>query len=136
MKNLLYEHKNLKIEEDTSFQGLLLTWNGFTNDEEFKVCIDKSLEYIGEYAATRLIHDMTNSQGISPKSQEYASTQSKKITEKLGQIKRALIMPKDVFAKFSVNNVNQRTIVEDGQIRRNFQSYEEARDWLLSEEDI
>lgn len=135
MKNLLFENKNVVIEEDTSFQGLLITWRGFTNQADFEICIDAAYKHIIEYGSPRVMHDMVASQGISPQAQEYANNKSKDITRTIGQLKRALIMPKDVFAKFSLNNINQKTVVEDGQIRRVFSNYEDARDWLVAEED-
>ena len=130
MKTQLYQNNNLLIEQDTAFDGLLITWSGFTNDEEFRHCIDHAMSYLISHKSQRLIHDMSAFQGISLVAQEYASMRSKEITQQIGQIKRALIVPKDVFAKFSMNNVNQQTVKEDGQVRRSFANYTDACTWL------
>lgn len=71
-----------------------------------------------------------NIQGIAPADQEYVIQRSLEFSKEYGDIKRALIVPKDVFAKFAMKNVNQKIIEADNQLRQTFDNMEEAIEWL------
>jgi hypothetical protein len=134
MINLLFQNENLRIEEDTDVPCLVITWSGYTNDKQFMTCVDKIVEITIDKRPQKTLSDMSRHKGISPTAQNYATEKSKEITRIVGEIKRALVLPKDIFGQFSVKNVNNRAVNEDHQIRRSFDNFEEAKQWLMEDE--
>lgn len=127
---ILYETKQLKIESNEDFGGLLITWRGFSRSDEFREGIEKTYEIILERNIHKTLTDISEHQGITPADQEYVIQRSLEFSQTYGELKRAIIIPKDVFAKFAMKNVNQKIIEADNQLRKTFDNIEDAIAWL------
>lgn len=134
MNTTVYETKYLKIIHNTEFNFLYINWIGFTSSQEFRDGIDHIFTLMIEHEIKKTITDITEHKVISTDDQEYAATLSVDFSRKYWQVKRALIPPKDIFARFSIKQVNAQVAKQEAQERRFFADYDEALEWI--KEDI
>jgi hypothetical protein len=130
---ILFEKPYLTIALDADIQGLVITWKGFTPSQDFRAGIDKIFELMAEHHIKKTLTDLVEHRVIGAEDQEYAAKRSVEFTNQFWQVKRALITPKDVFARFGVKQVNQKVAQEEQQDRQLFLTHEDAREWLKSE---
>lgn len=130
MKTTLYEASYLKIELDETLECMFVTWTGYTASEQFRAGVDKIIELMAEYKVTKSITDVTEHRVIGLEDQEYAIQASTKFSEDFWEVKRAIITPKDVFARFGIKQVSQTVIQQTGQQRKFFNNLEEAKNWI------
>ncbi len=64
---------------------------------------------------------------IGLEDQEYAIQASTKFSKEFWEVSRAIITPKDVFARFGIKQVSQSVIKQIGQQRKFFNNLEEAK---------
>ncbi len=131
MDELLHETPYLSISYNADIPTLIVKWVGFTSSQQFRDGIDKVFEFMAEKKITSTITDISEHKVISTEDQEYAATRSVEYTQQFGNVKRALITPQDVFARFSIKQVNAQVSKQDNQDRRFFGSIEDAKEWLL-----
>ncbi|TAE14435.1 MAG: hypothetical protein EAZ95_09920 [Bacteroidetes bacterium] len=110
-----------------------ITWKGFTPSHDFRAGIDKVFELMAEHSIKKTLTDLVEHRVIGAEDQEYAAKRSVEFSNQYWQVKRALITPKDVFARFSVKQVNQKVAQEESQDRQLFLNQEDALAWLQSE---
>lgn len=129
----LYETPYLKIDLDDTLPGLVITWVGFTNSEQFRSGIDKIVELMEAHKITKTITDVTDHRVIGMEDQEYAIQASTKFSKEKWPVIRAIITPKDVFARFGVKQVSQAVKQQAEQDRRFFSNLEEAETWIKAQ---
>jgi hypothetical protein len=132
---ILYETEHLLIELDDEISGLIITWRGFTSSDEFRAGVDKIVALMAEHNIKRTITDLTEHRVISTEDQDYAAHASLNFTREHWEVKRALITPKDVFTRFGIKQVNAQIAKEEQQIRQFFATLEEAKVWIVAEEE-
>jgi hypothetical protein len=131
--DILFEKPYLTVVLDTDIEGLVITWKGFTPSQDFRAGIDKIFELMAEHSIKKTLTDLVEHRVIGAEDQEYAAKRSVEFTHQYWQVKRALITPKDVFARFGVKQVNQKVAQEEQQDRQLFLTHEDAREWLRAE---
>ncbi len=129
----LYETPYLKIDLDDSLPGLLITWTGYTVSEQFRSGIDKIVELMEAHKITKTVTDVTEHRVIGMDDQEYAVQISTKFSQEKWPVARAIITPKDVFARFGVKQVSQAVGQQTEQDRKFFNNLEEAKDWIKTQ---
>jgi hypothetical protein len=129
----LFEKPYLHIVLDKTNEIMLITWKGFTPSHDFRTGIDKVFELMAEHSIKKTLTDLVEHRVIGAEDQEYAAKRSVEFTHQFWQVKRALITPKDVFARFSIKQVNQKVAQEETQDRQLFLNEEDALAWLQSE---
>ena len=129
---LLFEKPYLTIFLDQELEALVVTWKGFTPTHEFRAGIDKVFELMIQHKIKKSLTDLVEHRVISAEDQEYAAKRSVEFTHQYWNVKRALITPKDVFARFGIKQVNQKVAQEEQQDRQLFLTHEDARAWLNS----
>lgn len=129
---VLHQDKHLNIEYIPSQHALIMIWEGYTNDDIYREAIDRIIDFMEKYDITKTLHDVSKHKGISPEAQEYATKRSLEFSQKNWNVKRALVLSKDIFAKFSTENF-VKTVTEKGenQHREFFESLEDAKKWLF-----
>ncbi|TAD89686.1 MAG: hypothetical protein EAY75_04880 [Bacteroidetes bacterium] len=129
---LLHEKPYLTILLDQEAGVLEVVWKGFTPSHEFRAGIDKIFEFMAQYHVKKTLTDLVEHRVISAEDQEYAVKRSVDFTHQYWNVKRALVTPKDVFARFGIKQVNQKIAQEEAQDRQLFLNYEDAKAWLIS----
>ena len=127
---MLFEKPYLTIVLDEELQAIIVTWKGFTPSQDFRAGIDKIFELMAAHQIKKSITDLVEHRVIGAEDQEYAAKRSVEFTRQYWQVKRALITPKDVFARFGIKQVNQQVAKEEQQERQFFLTMEDAREWI------
>jgi len=119
----------IEFQEDILF----VTWRGFTESNAFREGIQNVFKCMEEHQITKKLTDISEHQSVSMEDQEYATQVSLDFSKKTDlKVKRALITPKNVFARFAVRNVNNNVQKFEEQERKMFDNQEEALHWLKS----
>ncbi len=132
MMEILFEKPYLTIALDRELEALIVTWKGFTPSQDFRAGIDKVFEFMTLHNIKKSMTDLVEHRVIGAEDQEYAAKRSVEFTRQYWEVKRALITPKDVFARFGIKQVNQQVAKEEQQDRQFFLTHEDARAWLQS----
>lgn len=56
---ILYQTKQLIIEDNEDFEGLVITWKGFSRSDEFRKGIEKTYEVIQERDIRKTLTDIS-----------------------------------------------------------------------------
>lgn len=126
---VIYNTSYLMIEYDELLPCLMVTWKGYTSSEDFRNGLDRIFQAMQEYKVDKTLTDIREHKVIGIEDQNYAAAKSIEFDKTYWNVRRALIIPQDVFAKFAIKNVNNATM-EQGQEREMFTNIEDAKDWL------
>lgn len=129
---MLFEKPYLTIALDRQAEALVVVWKGFTPSQDFRAGIDKIFELMALHKVKKSITDLVEHRVIGAEDQEYAAKRSVEFSRQYWEVKRALITPKDVFARFGIKQVNQQVAKEDAQERQFFLTLEDAKAWIAS----
>lgn len=127
---ILYRDENLLLEYVSKGNYIHETWWGLTPSSSFLKLLDIIINSLEEKNADGLILDAREHLGLLLKNQEYAAEQHKKYAKKHGFFKQAIIIPKDLFSKYSVENYGVKFEKQEQSAIRYFQDIASAEDWL------
>ncbi|TAF68121.1 MAG: hypothetical protein EAZ55_00805 [Cytophagales bacterium] len=133
-EQILYENPNLSITYHAEIPCLVIVWRGFTNSQVFREGLEKIFQHMVETKVRKTLTDIREHKGIGIDDQNFAAQKSVEFDQTHWKVKRALIMPKDVFARFAVKNVNAAVNQQDHQDRQMFGDYDSAIAWLKGED--
>lgn len=129
---VLLNEKYLNVSLDQNNGILHVKWTGFTSSQEFRQGIDQVFSLMAEHKIQKTLTDVSEHKVISTEDQDYATRRSVEFTRNYWSVKRALITPKDVFARFGLKQVNNKVAKEDQQERQVFDNEDSALEWLNS----
>ncbi len=130
-KETIYKHPNIVITYSEKGNYLHEVWNGITTDDVFNGIIEEISELLRDKKADGVIFDAREHKGFSPKSQEFAAKKMAEYASFHGSLKQAIIDPKDVFSKFSVDSyVKLLGAISSKVETRFFFREKEAIEWL------
>lgn len=129
-KEIIYEDKNLRLEFYPQGGYLHETWWGMTFHDSFIKLLDIIIKSLEKNEARGLLLDAREHKGLSPAMQELAAKRHEEYAKKYGFLKQAIIVPKDVFSKFSVKNYTRQFDEEYLVENMYFDNIEEAKKWL------
>ncbi len=127
---IVFEHKNLKIEYCPKGNYIHETWWGATPGDSFNELLEKIIEILIDKKAEGLILDAREHKGLGPKSQELAAEKIGGYAKQYRHLKQAIIVPEDVFSKFSVENFTKLLGDSNPVITQYFDNVEDAKKWL------
>lgn len=135
MKNkVLYQDQNLKLEYVDNGKYLHETWRGITPGEVFLNLLNIIIKYLYKKKCDGLLLDARQHKGLSPQSQELAARLHKEYAHEHGSLKQAIVVPDDIFSKFSVDNYSKQ-FKEDHLVEiRYFNNLDSAKEWLESKD--
>ena len=129
-KELLYEDKNLRLEYIPDGNYLHETWWGYTPGEKFRKLLDVIIDCLEKKKASGLILDAREHKGLGPDSQKLAAERHGEYAKTYGQLNQAIVVPKDVFSKFSVTNYSTKFDPNAPVASKYFDNLEDAAKWL------
>lgn len=133
-KELLYKKPNVEIFYDTTSSSIYVYWKGFVMVEDFKKAMLKALEFYIEKKALHWIIDQTERQAVHPKVNEWVLEEfyPKLLEVARKEAKMAVIVPKDVFGRFSMKNQTESLTKKFEEMipYQYFQSLSEVEKWL------
>ena len=126
----LYKDENLLLEYIEEGKYLHETWWGHTPHEVFMKHLDLIIKILEEKEADGLLLDACEHKGLEPKDQRIAAKRISEYRHKHGRLKQAIIVPKNVFSKFSVENFGKIIDEESKNEIKYFTNTQEAESWL------
>lgn len=133
-KESLYKQPNVEIFYDKENSAIYIHWKGFVMLDDFKKAMLKALEFYIEKNALHWIIDQTERQAVHPKVNEWVLEELyPKLYAAAGRdAKMAVIVPKDVFGRFSMKSQTESLTKKYEEMipYQYFQSLSEATRWL------
>ena len=125
----LYKDKNLLLEYIEDGNYLHETWWGVTPHDVFMMHLEIIIKALEEKNADGLILDAREHKGLGPKEQDIAAKRIGEYAKKHGGLKQAIIVPHDVFSKFSVDNYSKKLDESKSGVQY-FVDIPDAESWL------
>ncbi|MBN1117477.1 MAG: hypothetical protein JXA77_09750 [Bacteroidales bacterium] len=130
-RKTVYEDENLRLEFVEKGRYLHETWWGRTPGETFKKLLDIIVKELKTNNANGLLLDAREHKGLGPDSQKLAAETIGNYAKAHGSLKEAIIVPKDVFSQFSVENYSKKIKETENPVTTQFfDSVEKAENWL------
>ncbi len=130
----LYKQPNVEISYDKENSAIYIYWKGFVMLDDFKKAMLKALDFYIEKKALHWIIDQTERQAVHPKVNEWVLEEFyPKLYVAAGKdAKMAVIVPKDVFGRFSMKSQTESLTKKYEEMipYQYFQSLSEAVRWL------
>ncbi len=106
-------------------------WKGYVKSELYRQILETAYDTIIEYGATQWVADMTCSGVSSTEDQKWVMNEFIPKCGKAGVQRVAIVLSKDIFAKFYGNKINT-SLGEHAAFNEYFATREEAHEWLKS----
>ncbi len=130
-RKVLFEDKHLRLEYIKEGNYIHETWWGITSKEVFAELLYKIVQFIKETGSTGILLDAREHKGLGPDSQKLAAKEIGELAKSIGGLREAIIVPKDIFSQFSVQNYAKKVEIEENPVDTMFfDNLEEAEDWL------
>ena len=127
----VFHNEKLRITFTEKGRYMHQTWWGSTTDLEFEVLLDRIVEILTENKVNGLILDAREHKGLGPSAQALAARRIGQYATDSGQpFKQAVIVPKDVFSKFSVTNYTKKLDEYNPVTNRFFDDVAKAKEWM------
>ncbi|MBN2347798.1 MAG: hypothetical protein JXJ22_03110 [Bacteroidales bacterium] len=128
---VLMEDQNLRVEYSVTGNYLLLLWGERTPAEYFQDRFSKIIGICESRKISGLFIDTVRNKGISPASQEYAARKVEEYAKKRDSFKQAMLVPPDIFSKFSVDSYSKKVSEYASNVEtRFFEDNRAALSWL------
>ncbi len=133
-KESLYKQNQVEIFHDTDNSAIYIYWKGFVMLDDFKKAMLKALDFYIKKNTLHWIIDQTERQAVHPKVNEWVLEELyPKIYEAAKKdAKMAVIIPKDVFGRFSMNKQTEGLTQKYKEMipYQYFESLKEAIKWF------
>jgi hypothetical protein len=139
-RSTLLQERHATVEYDKENDAICITWRGLIMLEDFKSTMHAALEAFHEHKAKHWIIDQTMRQAVHPDINEWVveSFYPLMIDAKQEDSKIAVIVSKDVFARFSMRNQTDSLVGKyEGKMLPfgYFDSLTDTKEWLLRKEN-
>lgn len=127
---VIYEDKHLRMEFVEKGTFIHETWWGMTPGKVFESLLEEIIQALIDNRAKGILLDAREHKGLGPDSQELAAKRIGEYAQKYRPIKQAIVVPKDVFSKFSVDSYTKKLGKDNPIVTRYFDSVNNAVEWL------
>lgn len=107
-------------------------WTGFCTYDEIKAVAQRIIDAVNFEGARKVLYDAREIEVLDEDSQRFIAGDFTKEMIKVGIEYSATVSPTDIFAKFSVDDIQSAMKLPESSKNRLFQSMEEAFNWLAS----
>jgi hypothetical protein len=108
-----------------------MEWKKYAAGDKFRNGLDKGLELITAKGSSRWLADLRDMQVVNQEDQEWSNEDWTPRAVKAGIRHMAILVPKDVFGKTSVDRIMEK-MLDIGLTTHYFESVDEAKNWLKS----
>jgi len=129
-EKVLYEDKNLILKYVKDGNYVHETWYGYTPKDVFSELLYELIKQIKQTNSTGILLDAREHKGLGPDSQQLAATEIGNLAKEIGGIREAIVVPGDVFSKFSVENYTKKKDDSKAVETEFFDDLKKAEDWL------
>jgi len=109
---------------------LLVTWKSYANDEDFRTCVNKQVEFVDQQGLYKIVLDARKFRGTSIESRTFMNEVFNDLADKRGKhVLTALVMGDDVTGRFSMGKI-VKDAIEGKKYFGHFISVAEAEEWI------
>ncbi|MEO9967741.1 MAG: hypothetical protein ABJF11_18240 [Reichenbachiella sp.] len=105
-------------------------WTGFCTFDEIKAVAQRIIDAVILEGAKKVLYDARGIEMLDDDSQRYIAGDFTKEMIKVGIEYSATVSPTDVFAKFSVDDIQSSIKIPEASHNKFFKSVDEAFEWL------
>ena len=116
---------------DEMLNSVEVYWKGYVKSEPYRKVLEMAYDTIVKYEATQWVADMTHSGVSSTDDQKWVMNEFIPKCGKAGIQRVAIVLSKDIFAKFYGNKINT-SLGEHAAFNEYFDTREKAHEWLKS----
>ena len=107
-------------------------WTGFCTFDEIKAVAQRIIDAVTFEGARKVLYDAREIEVLDEESQRFIAGDFTKEMIKVGIEYSATVSPTDIFAKFSVDDIQNSIKIPESSKNKLFQSMDEAFNWLES----
>ncbi|UXX78039.1 hypothetical protein N7E81_11785 [Reichenbachiella carrageenanivorans] len=107
-------------------------WTGFCTYDEIKAVAQRIIDAVLFEGARKVLYDAREIEVLDENSQKYIAGNFTKEMIKVGIEYSATVLPVDIFAKFSVDDIQSSIKIPEASHNRFFQNIDDASEWLKS----
>ncbi|SMD37831.1 hypothetical protein SAMN04488029_3477 [Reichenbachiella faecimaris] len=107
-------------------------WTGFCTYDEIIAVAQRIIDAVTFEGARKVLYDAREIEVLDEQSQKYIAGDFTKEMIKVGIEYSATVSPTDVFAKFSLDDIQSAIKIAEASKNKFFQDVDEAFNWLLS----
>ncbi len=130
-KIILFEDEHLVLEYVSQGNFIYQKWKGITPNKTFIKYLNIVLNLLEEKKIKNVLLDTREHGGAGPESQKIAAEMVGEYAKKNGKLTEAILVPDDVFAKFTVENYAKKHDTNPFFETRFFKDIDEAQAWLV-----
>lgn len=120
----------VKVFWDPTRKILMSVWKGFSTFDEISAIGHRILDAVVFEKATKVLYDAREMEILDNDSERYISGVFTKEMVSAGVKYAAAVLPEDVFAKYSIDNIQQSIIHNKNACVNYFKSFQNAMEWL------
>ncbi len=120
----------VKVFWDPNKRVLNSIWKGFSTFDEISAIGHRILEAVVFEKATKVLYDAKEIEILDDDSERYISGVFTKEMVAAGVKYAAAVLPEDVFAKYSIDNIQQSIVSNKNACVNYFKSVDLAQQWL------
>ncbi len=117
-------------------QKMLISYaKGLSNEDEYKINMQTCADICAKHQLKYILFESTNFKGTSPENQKWVGEYLIPHFKSIGIVAITLVMAKDVFGKFSFNNmVKGSDLAYKGELPFQFtDSFEDSYNWIMEQ---
>ena len=122
----------VKVFWDPAKKVLASMWNGFSTFDEISAIGQRILDAVAFERAEKVLYDARHMEVLDEESQDYISNRFTHDMVGAGVKYAATVLPEDIFAKFSVDNIQEKISNNKEACVNYFGSFKKALEWLDS----
>ena len=127
MEHFNSDYLNITLEQE---QGMVvMSWKKFVKGTGFRNGLDTGLKLCMEHGISRWLADLRYLKVVDLEDQEWSNSDWFPRAIAGGITSMAIVIPRDVFAKMSVNSIMEKVNDSDLEVHY-FEHLEAAREWL------
>lgn len=107
-------------------------WTGFCSYDEIKAVAQRIIDAVTFEGARKVLYDAREIEVLDEESQKYIAGDFTKEMIKVGIEYSATVSPTDIFAKFSMDDIQNSIKIPEASHIKFFQNVEDAFNWLKS----
>jgi hypothetical protein len=134
---MIYQTPKIEFYLNAEKKLLVSYAKAYSGEEEYKTNMQACADLCAEHALQYIIFESSNFKGTSPQNQKWVAEYLIPHFKDLGILSIALVMAKDVFGKFSFNNmVKNSDLAYNGGLPFQFtDNFEDAYDWIMEQKE-
>lgn len=127
----LFDHEKASLFYNEETNAIVLIWKGVHSDEIYKLMFTKGLAHLQELNATCWLSDIRKEGIVSPANSKWLQEEILPKAVAQGLKKVAIVMDKDAFKKFYVDNIKKEA--SKTSLMHYFGAVDDANKWLLAQ---